>query len=298
MAIDLAATVEVRSPTGDGYRLAQSDGDYQAASAAELADRRETALIGLIAHELELPAVDLRVETQSPRAAGLGGSSALAAAAIAAVDAWLGREPRSASDIRALVSDLEARLMSLPTGGQDQLAAVLGGVLDIQYRPGGEVVRRLDVDLEALGDALIVAYSGQSHFSAGNNWQVVRRRLDGEPAVIEAFEGIVAAAAALPAALESGDLPRVGELMSQDWVHRRQLAPEVSTPTVEALIEAAQAAGAWGAKVCGAGGGGCLAILTDPARRDLVAAALETQGATVLDARPAAEPLEVRTSSH
>jgi D-glycero-alpha-D-manno-heptose-7-phosphate kinase len=169
----------------------------------------------------------------------------------------------------------------------------VGGALEILQRPGGESVRRLDVDLGRLGDSLLVVYSGVSHFSAGNNWQIVRRRLDGEPEATGLFAGIAEAAAAMPAALEAGDLARVGSLMSREWSFRRRLAEGITTPLLDALVEAALAAGAWGGKACGAGGGGCLAFLCPPERRAAVVAAVERAGGRVLPARPAGEPLAV-----
>ena len=111
--------------------------------------------------------------------------------------------------------DLEAQLMSLPTGMQDHYAALLGGLLEIEHRPGGEVARHLSVDLDHLGRHLTVVFSGQSHLSAASNWQVVRRRLDGDGESRELFDGIATVAAALSKALEEADLERVGKLMSQ-----------------------------------------------------------------------------------
>jgi D-glycero-alpha-D-manno-heptose-7-phosphate kinase len=152
------------------------------------------------------------------------------------------------------------------------------------------------VDLAALGRSLVVAYSGLSHFSAGQNWQVVRRRLDGDPEVTAHFTGIAEAAAAMPAALEAGDFAGAGELMAREWSHRRRLAAGISTPGIERLLAAASAAGAWGGKACGAGGGGCVAVLCPATRRKAVAAALAGVGGTVLAARPAGEPLHVERS--
>ncbi len=294
VAIDLAARVEL-SARAAGYRLEQGTESVEASTAAELAARPEGALLGVIVAELDLPPVDIRIRSDSPRGAGLGASSALAMAAIAAGEMWLGRPASGWQAASALGRDLEARLMGLPTGKQDQLAALFGGALEIRHAPGGVRVRRLEVDLERLGDSLIVAYSGQTHFSAGNNWQVVKRRLDGESEVVAAFEGIAAAAAEIGSALEAGNLPEVGRLMSSEWGHRRRLAPEVSTPRVDALIDAAMSAGSWGAKVCGAGGGGCLAILAAPDRRQAVTESLSRAGAQVLATRPVATPLEVRS---
>jgi D-glycero-alpha-D-manno-heptose-7-phosphate kinase len=292
VAIDLAATVRVRR-VDDVYRVRQGDSSVEAGSAAALISLPEGALVGVVAEALALPPVEVTLASDSPRGGGLGASSAMVVALIAAAESELGQSPSSPAERAHLARDLEARLMSLPTGIQDHYPALLGGVLEILQRPGGESVRRLDVDLERLGDSLLVVYSGISHFSAGNNWQVVRRRLDGEPEVTGLFAGIAEATAELPAALEAGDFPRVGALMSREWSFRRRLAAGISTPALEALVEAALAAGAWGGKACGAGGGGCLAFLCPPERRSAVTAALEQAGGRVLPTRPAGAPLRV-----
>jgi D-glycero-alpha-D-manno-heptose-7-phosphate kinase len=292
VAVDLAATVRL-APAVSGYRVRQGDAVVAAASPAALAREPEGALAGTIAAALDLPPFEAHLASDSPRGGGLGASSALAVAFLAAAEEAFDR-PRSSPPERAhLARDLEARLMELPTGIQDHYPALLGGALEIEQRPGGERVRRLDVDLERLAASLVVAYSGQSHFSAGNNWQVVRRRLDGEAEVTGLFAGIAAVASEIAPALEAGDLARAGELMSREWSHRCRLAPGISTPLLEDLLAAALAAGAWGGKACGAGGGGCLAFLGPPAAREAIARALAAAGATVLAVRPTAEPLTV-----
>jgi D-glycero-alpha-D-manno-heptose-7-phosphate kinase len=216
---------------------------------------------------------------------------------LAAAEVAFGRPRSQPQRIAALARDLEARLMSLPTGLQDHYPALLGGALEILAEPGGERVRPLDVDLDRLGESLLVVYSGQSHFSAGNNWQVVRRRLDGETEVSTLFAGIAETAAELAPALEAGDFPRVGELMSREWSYRRQLAEGISTPVLENLLRTASAHGAWGGKACGAGGGGSLAILCPPERKSDIAAALQREGGEILSARPVGSPLSVTESS-
>jgi D-glycero-alpha-D-manno-heptose-7-phosphate kinase len=292
LAIDLAVSVRLRRISA-GYRVRQEASGVEAHSAAELAANPESALIGVAAAALALSPFEVTLASESPRGGGLGASSALTVAFLSAAEEVFDL-PRSQPRERvALARDLEARLMSLPTGIQDHYPALLGGALEIRPLPGGEQVRRLDVDLEALAASLVVVYSGQSHFSAGNNWQVVRRRLEGEPEITALFEGIAAAAAELAPALEAGDLPRVGELMSREWSHRRRLAEGISTPVLEALLQAGAAQGAWGGKACGAGGGGCLALLGPPERRGAITAALEAAGGSVLQARPTGRPLEI-----
>lgn len=294
VAIDLAATVRVR--LADLYRVRQGESLVEAASAADLAASPDGALVGVVAVAFGLPPVEVELSSQSPRGGGLGASSAMVVALIAAVEELQGREPSPAAARVHLARDLEARLMLLPTGVQDHYPGLLGGALEIRMEPGGEVVRRLAVDLEALGDSLVVVYSGISHFSAGQNWQVVRRRLEGERESVELFSGIAETAAELAAALEAGELPRAGALMGREWSFRRRLAEGISTPELEHLLAAARAHGAWGGKACGAGGGGCLAILTPPDRKTEVAAALEQAGGQVLAARPTGEPLAVTVS--
>ena len=292
VAVGLAVTVGLQ-PRTSGYRVRQGESVVEAASAGELARQPEAALIGVAAEALDLPPFEAVLASESPRGGGLGGSSAMTVAFLAAVEAAFDRPRLQPNEQVALARDLEARLMGLPTGVQDHYPALLGGALEIRQAPGGERVRRLEVDLAGLAASLLVVYSGQSHFSAGNNWQVVRRRLEAEPEVTAHFEGIAAAAAELAPALEAGDLPRVGELMSREWSHRRCLAEGISTPVLEELLRAATGAGAWGGKACGAGGGGCLAILGPPERRNAIAAALEGAGGKVLAAPPVGSGLAI-----
>lgn len=292
VAIDLAVRARVE-PAAAGYAVQQGDRRVAGATPAGLAAHDDGALAGRVAEALALPPLTAELASDSPRGGGLGASSAMAVALVAAAEAAFSR-PASAAAFRAhLARDVEARLMGLPTGIQDHYSALLGGVLAIHHQAGGEVVQPLPVDLGRLGASLLVAYSGESHFSAGQNWQVVRRRLDHDPEVTALLAGIARVASSMTDVLTAGDLPAAGALMTEEWRLRRQLAPGVSTPTVERLLDLALAGGAWGGKVCGAGGGGCVAVLCPSAGREALAARLAAAGAKPLAARPTAEPLTV-----
>ena len=71
------------------------------------------------------------------------------------------------------------------------------------------------------------------------------------------------------------------------------LAPGVTTPAIEELMARATAAGAKAAKVCGAGGGGCLFCIADPSDVPAVREALANGGARLLDFRIEPTGLEV-----
>jgi D-glycero-alpha-D-manno-heptose-7-phosphate kinase len=292
VAIDVAVEVRVE-PAPARYSVRQGDLRIDAASPRELAAEPEGALVGLVADTLALPPLAATLRSGSPRGGGLGASSAMVVALIAAAEETFDL-PRSAAGRRvAMARDLEARLMGLPTGIQDHYAALLGGALEIRHRPGGEAVHPLEIDPEALAASLLVVYTGQSHFSAGQNWQVVRRRLDGEPEVTALLTGIAEIAGGAAAALAAGDLERLGMAMGEEWRLRRRLAAGISTPAIERLLDLAAAGGAWGGKACGAGGGGCVAVLCPADRRAALAARLERAGGQVLPARPASRALEV-----
>lgn len=294
--VNLAIDAEVRVdlvPRSAGYLVTQGESRVEAADLEALRREPETSLIGEVAAHLDLPPVEIAVRSDSPRGGGLGASSALTVALLAAGHTLRGDTVPAAARLAAVGRDIEARLMRLPTGSQDHYPACLGGALEIRYVAGGDRVRPLAVDLAELGRSLVVAYTGQSHFSAGNNWRVVRARLDGDARVGEAFEGIAAAAAAMPEALEGGRLERVGELMNREWACRRSLAEGITTPGIELLLERAAAAGAWGGKACGAGGGGSIALVAPAAARAAVVEAVTAAGARVLPVRPSGEPLRV-----
>ncbi len=276
-----------------GYRIQQGDSSLEASTLGELAEAEDGALISHIGMALQLPPFEARIRSDSPRGGGLGASSALAVAAIAAGEALAGREASSAEDRSALARDVEARLMQLPTGRQDHYPALLGGVLEIRHEMGGEQVRRLEVDLDALGDSMLVVYTGQSHFSAGNNWLVVRRRLEKDPAITALFDGICDIAHQMVDALEETELDRVGRLVSREWDLRRQLSEQKSTPMIESILDRARSLGAWGGKACGAGGGGCVLLLCPPEIRDAISRELKDLGGEVLETRPADSPLEI-----
>jgi len=97
------------------------------------------------------------------------------------------------------------------------------------------------------------------------------------------------------AAIEARDWDEVGRQLALEWENRKGLAPGVTTPLIEDLIDRATRAGATAAKVCGAGGGGCLVAFAPPDRVQAVREALAAGGARVLDYRVETEGLRVAT---
>ena len=242
--------------------------------------------------------VALTTQSSVPAGSGLGGSSALGVAAAAALTAHGGRPVRRAHLV-ALVRDIEAQVIGIPTGTQDHVAAVRGGLTITSHRPGmPRVERRTGPLLRALRDTLILVDSGTVRSSAPSNWDMFRRRIDGDPAARRALDRVVRAGidgvAALdeaPASLRSWT--RLGRAMQRDLDARREWSPLVLTPELERVFAIAAEAGALGWRVCGAGGGGFAVVLTRPGRRRDVVEALSAAGFQVSGARPTARGLTV-----
>ena len=181
----------------------------------------------------------------------------------------------------------------VPAGVQDFRPALYGGIAAIELGPDG--IRRvaLDVDPRELERRVVLAYTGAPRHSGTNNWEIMKAHVDGNRSVFECFERIRDTAAAMRTALERGDWDEVGRQIAHEWENRKRLAPGVTTHVVDDLIRRANAAGATAAKICGAGGGGCLFCYGPPEAKQAVAAALEAGGARLLDYRIETEGLRV-----
>ena len=293
VALDLAVDVQLELRPR-GFLVRQDGESVEAGTLAELAASPGGALVAAVAAAERMSPCTVEIASASPRGAGLGASSALAVALLAAAEVQRhGALSRTAAERAAVARDLEARLMGLPTGLQDHYPAQLGGLLEIAHEPGGERVTSLAVDLEGLGEHLLVGFTGQSHFSAGANWLVVRRRLEADAQIIAHLGDIASVAGRLPAALLAADWAGVGTLVAEEWAARRQLSAEISSPAIEALLATARELGAWGGKACGAGGGGSVLVLAPGKRRAAIAEAWQRQGTQILAARPTARQLEI-----
>ncbi len=278
-------------PDGRVVIVSQDTGrTVEAAHWSELRDHADLRLLSLLVHHFQAESLTLTTRGESPAGAGIAGSSALNIAVCAALADWTGR----AYDDEALLTvamNVEAQTIGVPTGVQDYRPALYGGIAAIEL--GVEGVRRgaIDVPPSEIEQRIVLCYTGAPRNSGTNNWEITKRHLDGDRGVFDCFERIRDAAAGLRAALTRGDWDGVARHIGDEWETRKQLAPGVTTPEIETLIARARAAGARAAKVCGAGGGGCLFCFADPSRAAAVRETLAAGGARLLDYRVETEGL-------
>lgn len=235
----------------------------------------------------------LETTSESPAGAGISGSSALIIATTSAFNRWLKRG-YSIEKLREISQNIEARLIRVPTGCQDYYPAMYGGVSAIELSCAGIRRMALNVSPEELESRVVLGYTGEPRNSGINNWEVTKSHIDGNSRVHKNFATIASIACSMRHALEKHDWREAGRLLAEEWTHRRKNAPGISTPLIDRLVKATRLKGAIGAKVCGAGGGGCVLFLVNPDARVRVASIIEQEGGAVIPVKVARRGVEVR----
>ena len=183
-----------------------------------------------------------------------------------------------------MAMNVEAQAINVPTGLQDYRPALYGGIAALELEADG--VRRvpLDVDLArapAAHRALLHRRAAQLGHQQLGDHQAAHRRRPLRLRLLRAHPRHRRGDARGARRAATGT--RVGRAIAEEWENRKRLAPGVTTPAIDDLIARATAAGATAAKVCGAGGGGCLFCYGPPDARDAIREALAAGGARLLD---------------
>ena len=298
-AVSLNAAVRITPRDDDQIILESRDRgvtfETSLAGVEELAREERLELIAKLVHFFKPETgFHLVAESKAPAGAGLGGSSSLAIACIGALNRFVGdRYPPSKFIV--IAANVESTVIRVPAGFQDYYGAFYGGVNSIRFDPDGIRREAVSVAPEELERRIVVRYTGEPRLSGINNWEMFKRHIDGDPEVFDIFEKIRDAAREARAALAVGDWGRLAEVMRAAYPNRKRLAPNITTPHMEELVETALSSGAVAAKVCGAGGGGCIAFLCEEGGRESVEQALTArEGAEVLKWNFARDGLVVR----
>jgi D-glycero-alpha-D-manno-heptose-7-phosphate kinase len=304
VAVTLNANVEVcESIDGKFHLISQDQNSSFTGNFQEACSTRELPLLGLLVKALwneKLPPLTITTSAKSPAGAGLGGSSCLGIT----IGGALSRAKKIADGTPELneakliqtVQDVEAKLIHAPTGCQDYWGALRGGINLISFPFGGTEVKTLSpTALPGLSDELILCYTGKSRDSAINNWEIFKRIFDGDKNLLSIFNDIGSISEQLGLAIEEGDLNKVVHLSQSEWALRLKLWPNIVTSETINLDDAARAAGARFSRVCGAGGGGVMAMFAPKEKYDHVCQALNHAGGIVLKAGVSETGLQVES---
>ncbi len=237
--------------------------------------------------------ISVETHSESPAGAGISGSSALMIATTAALARYTGRK-LSPEEIRVIAQNVEAQLIEVPTGCQDYYPALYGGINAIHLGEDGIRREAIRVAPEEIEKRFVLVYTGAPRRSGINNWEVFKAHINGDKKVQRNFDRIAAIAQGMHLALAANDWDEVARLLGEEWKQRRTNAPTISTPLIEKLMAVAKRNGGRAAKVCGAGGGGCVIFFVEEGARQRVSDALGRAGGTVLPLEVARRGLQVK----
>jgi len=185
---------------------------------------------------------------------GLGGSSAFTCALIKALSAYLGYEYVNPYLIAKTACNIEIDMCGWKIGMQDQFASAFGGMNYIEYSNSGRVnVKRLDT--MAIENYMILIPTNVEHHAA--------KILDSINFEAKTF---TIRELARIAEMQSTQLVNpfdYGRLLDSAWILKKQMSAEISSSDIDIMYDRCKDAGAYGAKLLGAGGGGYMLAITD-----------------------------------
>jgi D-glycero-alpha-D-manno-heptose-7-phosphate kinase len=234
----------------------------------------------------------IETNSESPAGAGISGSSALMIAITAALARFTERN-LTLEQMRVVAQNVEAQIIQVPTGCQDYYPALYGGVSAIHLDVDGIHREAVPIAPDEIESRFVLAYTGKPRKSGINNWEVLKAHMDGNRRIVRNFEHISSIARSMHQALLRHDWESVARLLREEWKFRRTNAPGISTPLIDKLITVAARHGGQAAKVCGAGGGGCVIFQVEHGAASRVATAIGGNGGRVLPLQVARDGLAV-----
>src|SRR3989454_3191366 len=298
-ALSLRARVRLETRVDDRIILESRDRGVHLETTVnridELASDEKLELVSKMVHFFRpRKGFHLVAHSEAPAGAGISGSSALAIALIGGLNRLVGNryDPRKFIMIAA---NVETAVIKVPAGFQDYYPAFYGSASCIHFRADGIEREHLTIDEAEFERRFVICYTGEPRNSGINNWEIFKRHIDGDAELFEIFERIREAAKRMRAALLANDWNAVAATMRDAYPNRKRLAPGITTPQMDRLVEKALANGAEAAKVCGAGGGGCIAFLcAEGCKQDVERALSEEEGAEILNWNISREGLMVK----
>jgi D-glycero-alpha-D-manno-heptose-7-phosphate kinase len=225
--------------------------------------------------------VEMEIHSEAPPGSGLGGSSALVTAIVAALSLLVDRRlsPEQVARLSYLIEREDAGIRG---GWQDQFAAAYGGFNLLEFsRSGVRVapVRASAGSLGALGDRLLLCYTGHVRRDVGLIDRQIALHEEGREDTLLGMKRLQAMAYAMRDAVERADIDALGGMLHEAFLAKKQMNPHIAEGTpIEEMLAAARSAGATGGKICGAGGGGYLLIAAPARVQPAVRSALEGLG--------------------
>jgi D-glycero-alpha-D-manno-heptose-7-phosphate kinase len=212
------------------------------------------------------PNIEITSMADIPAGTGLGSSGSFTTCLLKVLHKFKRHfiHPR---ELAEMACHIEIDLLKEPVGKQDQYIAAYGGATVFEIARDGVVSARplnaRDDVLDVLEDNLVMVSTG-FYRAAG---QVLKEQDDKsrqkDQAMIDNLHFVKELGHRSLEAIETGDLPRFGELMHEHWQHKKKRSSMMSNPDIDRWYDLARSHGALGGKLIGAGGGGFLMFYTE-----------------------------------
>ncbi len=234
----------------------------------------------------EAQAIRIRAHSDAPPGSGLGSSSTMVVALVTAFAEYFGLA-LGEYEIAHLAYSIERNDLALSGGKQDQYAAAFGGFNFMEFYANDRVIvnplRIKDWIWTELESSLVLYFTGVSRESAKIIDEQSRNIREGRSDSLDAMQRLKQEATQMKEALLRGDFMRLATVMQSGWQAKKQSASSITNVMIDELESLAFAHGARATKVSGAGGGGFMMFLCDPADRVRLERALRGAGGTVFD---------------
>jgi D-glycero-alpha-D-manno-heptose-7-phosphate kinase len=224
----------------------------------------------------------LKTSSQSPMGGGLGGSSSLTISIIAAFSEMEGHRLTTHEMVR-LAHNIEAKILKTPTGTQDYIPPIEGGVNLINYGYGDFKVKKLNILHEIFDKQFLLVYTGKPHHSGLNNWQVLKKVIDGDKKTLKCLAGLKDVSEKLLEQINKKDW-NFKKIFQNEYKWRSQISKSFSSPEIKRLEKLALKNGALAIKICGAGGGGSVIVWCADGQKEKVTSVCQKAGFQVLKA--------------
>jgi D-glycero-alpha-D-manno-heptose-7-phosphate kinase len=223
---------------------------------------------------------DLYLHTDAPPGTGLGSSSAMMVALVGLLKEWKGL-PLTDYQVAELAHEIERVDLGIAGGKQDHYAAAFGGVNFIEFEADRVVVNSLRLGYDILNELeynLLLVDTGRVRLSSHIIEDQVSRYEAGVDESVAALRELKTLAAEMKACLVRREWGRFGELLHEEWQHKKRMSARISNPEIDVLYELARSSGAVGGKITGAGGGGYMLLFCRFDRKHEVAEAMRSRG--------------------
>jgi D-glycero-alpha-D-manno-heptose-7-phosphate kinase len=223
--------------------------------------REALKLTGIMGPYLEIVSL-----SDIPAGTGLGSSGSFTTALLRALHT-MKRSFVPPKELAEQACHIEIDLLKEPVGKQDQYIAAFGGITCFEFLPDDRVIAEpLKIAAETLAnleDSLLLFFTGASRSAAEVLRDQDTRTRNNASEMLDNLHLTKQLGHESREALLSGDLRKFAELMHVHWEHKKKRSPGMSSGFIDEMYELAQAHGALGGKLIGAGGGGFLMLYTE-----------------------------------